>query len=119
MPNQLRDAGCTIEYVAETTPEDTTEGKLIESFFDSLAEFYSAQLSVNTMRGMRYNAEAAKCIGHRILGCRRGDDGRYEVDLDTAPVVQRIFAQYAEGKPIEQRGPRVRDAAWRRGRHLP
>lgn len=55
----IRNAGCAIEFVAETTPDDTPEGKLIESFFDSLAEFYSAQLSVNTTRGMRYNAEAA------------------------------------------------------------
>lgn len=33
----IRDAGCVIEYVAEATPEDTTGGKLLESFFDCLA----------------------------------------------------------------------------------
>lgn len=33
----IHDAGCTIEYVAETTPEDTPEGQLLESFFDCLA----------------------------------------------------------------------------------
>ena len=92
--------GCAIEYVAETTPEDTPEGKLIESFFDSLAEFYSSQLSVNTTRGMRYNAENAKFNGHRVLGYRKSEDGRYEIDPVTAPVVQRIFAQYAEGKAM-------------------
>lgn len=96
VPNQLRGAGCTIEYVAETTPE----GKLIESFFDSLAEFYSSQLSVNTTRGMRYNAENAKFNGHRVLGYRKSEDGHYEIDPVTAPVVQRIFAQYAEGKAM-------------------
>lgn len=99
---KIRDAGCAIEYVAETTPDDTPEGRLIESFFDSLAEFYSAQLSVNTMRGMKYNAEAAKCNGHRVLGYRKGKDGRYEIDPDTAPIVQRIFAQYADGKPMTE-----------------
>lgn len=54
------------------------------------------------MRGMRYNAEATRCNGHRVLGYRRSEDGRYEVDPDTAPVVQLIFAQYAEGKPMTE-----------------
>ena len=98
----IRDAGCAIEYVAETTPDNTPEGKLIESFFDSLAEFYSSQLSVNTSRGMRYNAENARFNGHRVLGYRKSEDGRYEIDPVTAPVVQRIFAQYADGKAMTE-----------------
>lgn len=98
----IRNAGCAIEFVAETTPDDTPEGKLIESFFDSLAEFYSAQLSVNTTRGMRYNAEAAKFNGHRVFGYRKSEDGRYEIDPDTAPIVRRIFNMYADGKSMSE-----------------
>ena len=98
----LKRAGCAVEYVAETTPEDTPEGKLIEGIFDSLAEFYSSQLAVNTMRGMKYNARNAKYNGHRVLGYRKSEDRRYEIDPDTAPVVKRIFAMYADGKPMQE-----------------
>lgn len=98
----LRNAGCAIEYVAEMTPDDTPEGKLIENFFDSLAEFYSAQLSVNTTRGMRYNAQNARSNGHRVLGYRKSKDSRYEIDPETAPIVQRIFADYAGGKRMQE-----------------
>jgi hypothetical protein len=38
----MRNAGCAIEYVAKTVQDDTPEGELIESFFDSLAESCSA-----------------------------------------------------------------------------
>lgn len=100
--SKIRDAGCAIEFVAETTPENTPEGKLIENFFDSLAEFYSDQLSINTMRGMRYNAERAGFNGHRVLGYQKSVDGRYEIDPNTAPVVQRIFTEYADGRPMSK-----------------
>ncbi|MBP3894474.1 MAG: recombinase family protein, partial [Atopobiaceae bacterium] len=98
----IRDAGCDIEYVAETTPDDTPEGRLIEGIFDSLAEFYSSQLSVNTTRGMLYNASRARFNGHNLLGYRKSDDGYYEIDPDTAPIVRRIFAMYAEGKAMAE-----------------
>lgn len=51
---------------------------------------------------MRYNAENARFNRHRVLGYRKSENGRYEIDPVTAPVVQRIFAQYAGGKAMTE-----------------
>ena len=67
-----------------------------------MAEYYSRQLSQNIQRGMDYNAQHALYNGHKLFGY--GVDKstkRYIVDPDTAPFVQRMFAEYAEGKAMQ------------------
>lgn len=98
----IRDAGCSIQYVAEITPTDAPESSLIEGILDSMAEFYSKQLRQNVTRGMRYNAQNALYNGHKMLGYAVDDTKHYIEDKVTAPVVQRIFMQYADGKPLTQ-----------------
>ena len=104
---RLRDAGCRIHTVAEPVHDaDAPESSLMESIWDGLAEYYSRQLSQNVTRGMRYNAEHARFNGHTILGYKPDPDAkRFKkilVDDDTAPIVQRLFKDYAEGKPLQQ-----------------
>lgn len=70
----IRDAGCTVHYVAEAIPQNTPEGVLMEGLLESMAEFYSKQLSQNVIRGMTYNAENALYNGHKKLGYKKGND---------------------------------------------
>ena len=98
----IRDAGCTVHYVAEAIPQNTPEGVLMEGLLESMAEFYSKQLSQNVIRGMTYNAENALYNGHKKLGYKKGNDKKYIIDEATAPIVQRIFNDYANGKPIKK-----------------
>lgn len=98
---KIRDAGCCIKYVAEISPDDTPESALIEGLMESLAEFYSLQLQQNVTRGMNYNAEHALYNGHKLLGY--GVDKatkKYIIDEKNAPVVQRIFLEFAGGKSL-------------------
>lgn len=98
----IRDAGCEIRLLAENIPTDGPEGVLIEGLMDAMAEYYSRQLSQNIQRGMDYNAQHALYNGHKLFGY--GVDKstkRYIVDPDTAPFVQRMFAEYAEGKAMQ------------------
>lgn len=98
----IRDAGCEIRLLAENIPTDGPEGVLIEGLMDAMAEYYSRQLSQNIQRGMDYNAQHALYNGHKLFGY--GVDKstkRYVVDPDTAPFVQRMFAEYAEGKAMQ------------------
>lgn len=98
---KIRDAGCCIKYVAEISPDDTPESALIEGLMESLAEFYSLQLRQNVTRGMNYNAEHALYNGHKLLGYTVDKaTKKYIVDEKTAPIVQRIFLEYAGGKPL-------------------
>ncbi len=98
----IRDAGCSIQCVAEVTPTDTPESALFEGVLEGMTEFYSRQLSQNVIRGMRYNAQNALYNGHKLLGYAVDDTKHYIEDKVTAPVVQRIFMQYADGKPLTQ-----------------
>ncbi len=98
----IRDAGCEIRLLAENIPTDGPEGVLIEGLMDAMAEYYSRQLSQNIQRGMDYNAQHALYNGHKLFGY--GVDKstkRYIVNPDTAPFVQRMFAEYAEGKAMQ------------------
>ena len=40
----IRDAGCSISYIAEAIPDDSPESVLMEGMLESMAEFYSKQL---------------------------------------------------------------------------
>ena len=107
----LRRAGCRVKYVAETVAnEDTPESQFTEAMLESMAEFYSAQLRVNVMRGMRYNAEHALYNGHKTLGYAVDGEKHYVIDEETAPVVRRIFEQYASGVPMQQIMNELNDA---------
>ena len=98
---KIRDAGCCIKYVAEISPDDSPESALIEGLMESLAEFYSLQLRQNVTRGMNYNAEHALYNGHKLLGYTVDKaTKKYIVDKNTAPIIQRLFLEYAGGKPL-------------------
>lgn len=99
---KIRDAGCEIHLLAESIPTNTPEGALMEGLLESMAEFYSRQLSQNITRGMDYNAEHCLYNGHRIFGYTVDrSTKKYIADKDTAPFVQRMFADYAAGKPMQ------------------
>lgn len=98
----IREAGCEIRLLAENIPTDGPEGVLIEGLMDAMAEYYSRQLSQNIQRGMDYNAQHALYNGHKLFGydVDRATK-KYVVDPDTAPFVQRMFAEYAAGKAMK------------------
>lgn len=97
----IRDAGAQIHYVAEVNPTDAPESVLLEGLLESMAEFYSKQLRQNVTRGMRYNAEHCLFNGHKLLGYAVDDTRHYIPDPATAPIVQRIFTDYANGRPMQ------------------
>lgn len=99
---KIREANCKILLIAEPTPDDSPESALMEGMIEGMAEFYSRQLSVNVKRGMKYNAENCLSNGHRIFGYEIGPDKKYVINSDTAPIVQRIFHDYANGVPMQQ-----------------
>ena len=72
--NRLRKNGVKILYAAETIV-DGPEGIILEGLMESLAEYYSAELSQKLRRGQRESA--MKCIalgGNRSFGYDLGAD---------------------------------------------
>lgn len=98
---QLRDLGVKIDYVAEVMPEDEADRVLLEGISEALAEHYVIQHAKNVTRGLNYNAENALYNGRKLLGYKGRPNERYQIDSETAPIVQRIFQDYANGKPMK------------------
>ena len=99
--NKLKKNGVKI-YSAMENITDSPEGIILEGLMESLAEYYSANLSENVKRGMYDSALDRKILGSPCYGYRRGIDGRYEIDPETAPIVQEIFSSYQSGQTITE-----------------
>ena len=91
--------GVKIEYVAESLPEGP-EAIILESILEGMAEYYSVQLSTNVKRGIRESAKKGQFHGGTIpLGYNiNKETKRFEINPETAPIVQEIFKRYSEGQ---------------------
>ena len=95
--NRLRKNGVKILYAAETIV-DGPEGIILEGLMESLAEYYSAELSQKLRRGQRESAMKCNALGgNRSFGYDIGADKHYCINEQQAPAVRYIFEQYAAG----------------------
>lgn len=99
---ELKKNGVIIKSVTEAIP-NTPEGIILESVLDGMDEYYSASLAINTKRGMRENALAAKHNGGAVpFGFLLDDDKRYIEDPDKAPLVAEMFDLFAKGAMLSE-----------------
>ena len=96
----IKEAGCQICYVAEAIPEDPSTSSVIEAIIEAQAQWYSEQLSQNVSRGMSYSAKQGLYCGVKVFGYSHDENKKYVIDESKAPVVRRIFTDYADGKPL-------------------
>lgn len=96
--HKLKQNGVRI-YSAMENISESPEGIILEGMMEALAEYYSANLAENVKRGLYDSALDRKILGSPTFGYRRGSDGKYEIDPATAPIVKRVFLEYASGKP--------------------
>ena len=84
---------------------NTPEGIMLESLLEGMAEYYSAELAEKVSRGHKENALKAKFNGGPVpLGYRIDSEHHYQIDPNTAPVVQEAFHRYAAGESINNVG---------------
>lgn len=98
---RLRDIG--IKVVSVTQPiDDSPEGRILESLIEAMDEYYSENLALEVKKGMLENALKGKHTGGgRLLGLSVDNEGFYYPD-ENAPIVRRIFQEYADGVPKAQ-----------------
>ena len=92
----LKKHGVRVISALENIPSDPT-GIIIESFYESWAEYYSADLAQKVKRGMDQNA--SKCLstgGNVALGFRVDENKNFKIDEEKAHIVRTIFKIYAE-----------------------
>ena len=93
---KLRDIGKNVISVTQKI-DDSPEGKMLEGVIEAVDEYYSANLALEVIKGMRENALKGVSTGGRPpLGYSYGPDGRL-LPNDKAFIVQRIFSMYLEG----------------------
>ncbi len=99
---RLNDNGVILLSATEHFTDDAS-GRFFRNIMMSYAQFYSDELSDKILRGMNYNAERCLYNGGGVpLGYKISKDKRFEIDPDTAPIVQRIFEMYADGKTVTE-----------------
>jgi site-specific DNA recombinase len=80
--------------------DDTPEGEMLEGFIEVIDEYYSANLALEVKKGLKENALKGKYTGGKVpYGLRVDEDGYFCPDEKTAPIVRRIFEQFASGVP--------------------
>lgn len=100
---KLRKNGVRVMYAKEHIP-DGPEGIILESTLEGLAEYYSANLSQNIMRGMREVALKGQSTGGggRSLGYYVDQNKRFQIDEHGAQIVRQIFEAYSSGKQASE-----------------
>ncbi len=76
---------------------DSPEGIILEGLLESMAEYYSANLSQNIKRGQRENIAKGLYCGGRVPYGYKAVNGKLVADEKTAHFIRYIFEQYAAG----------------------
>ena len=98
---QLKKHGVKVISVKEHI-SDAPEGIILESMLEGMAEYYSANLSQNVLRGMHQNAEQGKYLGGTVPLGYKIIDKKYIIDEDNATVVKKIYSLFIEGHSAKE-----------------
>ena len=75
-----------------------SQGILVETLLEGMAEYYSAELSEKVIRGQTENALKGKCTGGTgTIGYKIDEDKFYHLDPLTSPLVLEAFQRYDNG----------------------
>ncbi len=94
---KLKKNGVRVLSAKENITDDAS-GILIEGVLESMAEYYSAELSQKIKRGMALTASKCKFFGGFIpYGYKVDEDKHFAINEETAPVVKKMFEMLASG----------------------
>lgn len=96
---RLKKYGVRVVSVMENIPE-TPEGIILEGLLESMAEYYSANLSENIRRGQQESIKKGwYCGGSVPMGYRLQEHKLIE-DTRTSPLIRELYRRYADGEPL-------------------
>ena len=99
---RLKKNGVRVLSARENITDDAS-GVLVEGLLESMAEYFSIELSQKIRRGIEINA--SKCLktsGGVALGYKVDKEKRFQIDEETAPIVVKIFELYASGHTVTE-----------------
>ncbi len=94
---KLKKNGVRVLSAKENITDDAS-GILIEGVLESMAEYYSAELSQKIKRGIAISASKCKFFGGSVpLGYKVNEQKDFIIDEDTAPIVRKLFEMFVAG----------------------
>lgn len=117
---KLKKNGVRVLSAKENITDDAS-GILIEGVLESMAEYYSAELSQKIKRGIAISASKCKYFGGSVpLGYKVDEQKNFVVNEETAPLVKTIFEMFVGGRTyadiirfLNERGiPTARGGKW-------
>ena len=117
---KLKKNGVRVLSARENITDDAS-GILIEGVLESMAEYYSAELSQKIKRGISISASKCKYFGGSVpLGYKVDEQKHFIVNEETAPIVKQMFQMLASGynyaqiaRYMNERGiPTARGGKW-------
>ena len=99
---RLKKNGVKVISAKENISDDAS-GILMEGVLESMAEYYSVELSQKIRRGMDINAE--KCLsngGNPGFGYKVDENRMFYIDEDQAMIVREIYERYARGETKQE-----------------
>ena len=121
---KLKKNGVRVLSAKENITDDAS-GILIEGVLESMAEYYSAELSQKVKRGIAMSAAKCKFFGGAVaLGYKIDSEKNYVIDEEKAPIVRQMFEMLANGhtyadiaRHLNERGIKTSTGAqWKIGR---
>lgn len=117
---KLKQNGVRVISVHEQISDDPT-GVILEGIIESMDEFYSLELRQKVKNGMDSNG--AKCLstgGNIALGYKVDKESkRFEVNPDTAPIVEMVFEMYSNGKTVTEITNHLNSLGFKTSRGVP
>ena len=98
---KLKKYGVKVVSVKENIT-DNPEGIILEGLLESMAEYYSANLSQNIRRGQRESMAKGTWCGGRVPYGYKVVDKKLVKDDKSAEVIRYVFDQYANGVPKKE-----------------
>ena len=95
--SKLKKNGVRVLSAKENITDDAS-GILIEGVLESMAEYYSAELSQKIKRGISISASKCKYFGGSVpLGYKVDEQKNFVVNEETAPIVKKMFEMLVGG----------------------
>ena len=80
----------------------TPDGRLMETLFEGLDQYYSAELAEKIRRGMNESKRKLQTLGGQTLLGYKIVNKKYVIDDLTAPIVKEAFQRYGQGESIPE-----------------
>ncbi len=105
----LRKHGVQVVSISEPI-DDSPSGRLLEGVIETIDEFYSANLSQDTLRGMKENASrgfrngGSSPYGYKYVKVTVGNQDKSKLTLEPseAPIIRRVFQLCLEGLGLKE-----------------